>query len=94
MRIMIPTIGAVLELTEDWTFTLHEEKRNKFNCDGSFVVYFGGPFGKKKEQQILTEREIDAMRVWTHDGFVERTLTIEQRSDLRQSFVCLSGGGK
>jgi len=73
------TDGSRLELEND----------SKFNCDGSWVAYFGGSFGKKKEQRALSEKEIDAMRVWTHDGFVERTFTEEQRADLRQSFACL-----
>jgi hypothetical protein len=28
MKLMIPTMGVVLELTKPWTFTLHQESRN------------------------------------------------------------------
>jgi hypothetical protein len=36
MRLLIPTIGTVLTLDEDWTFDLHQEQRNQ-----KFSVQFG-----------------------------------------------------
>lgn len=71
---------------------LELENDGKFNCDESLVIYFGGPFGKRNEQAILAQRELDTIRVWTHGGFVERAFTPEQRADLRQTFACLKGG--
>ena len=44
-RFLIPTIGTIIQLTEDWTFVLHEEGRNqKFANQPGLDLPFGyGP---------------------------------------------------
>lgn len=68
------------------------ELRNngKFNCDAMNTQYFGGLFGKKKELTMLREKEIETMRVWTSDGYVEEDFTLEQSTKLRLIMDCLA----
>jgi hypothetical protein len=68
------------------------ELRNngKFNCDAMNTQYFGGLFGKKKELTMLREKEIETMRVWTSDGYVEEDFTLEQSTKFRLIMDCLA----
>lgn len=60
-----------------------------FNCQGKFTVYFGGIFGKKKQLEELSKKEIDVVRLTTRTGSVEKTLTPEQSKQYMQSISCL-----
>ncbi len=68
------------------------ELRNngKFNCDAMNTQYFGGLFGKEKELNMLREKEIETMRVWTSNGFVEEDFTLEQSAKFKIIMDCLS----
>jgi hypothetical protein len=60
-----------------------------FNCKASFTVYFGGVFGNKKNLELLKEKEIEKMRIWTSDGFVEKEFSQQQSKELLTAFNCL-----
>ncbi len=61
-----------------------------FNCDLNFTLYFGGMFGKKKELSTLASKEIETMRVWTNDGYVEEDFDADESKQLQLTFQCLS----
>lgn len=48
MKLFIPTIGTKLNLLEDWTFTLHEERRN---------IEFGKGLGLPMREAYWTIRD-------------------------------------
>lgn len=61
-----------------------------FNCDSNSTVYFGGPFGKTKQLEDLAGKEIETMRVWTRDGFVEENFTDKQSNEFKNTMQCLA----
>lgn len=72
--------GTRLELLND----------TKFNCEGKYTLYFLGAFGKKKELEMLKTKEIETMRIWTSDSFVEQDFSAEQSQTVMMSLQCLS----
>ena len=62
----------------------------KFNCDAKFTLYFGGIFGKKRELELLATKEIETMRIWTSDSYVEKDFTSEQSKKLMAITACLN----
>lgn len=72
--------GSRLELLND----------GKFNCDKDFTFYFGGVFGKTNELDALRTKEIETIRAWTRDGFVEEDLTVQNSVLLMQTIGCLT----
>lgn len=60
-----------------------------FNCEGSFTVYFGDVFGKKKELRQLMEKEIETMRVWGRGKEEEQDFSEEDSKRLLTVFKCL-----
>lgn len=63
---------------------------SKFNCDANFTLYFGGIFGKKRELESLKTKEIETLRIWTSDGYVEKDFTSDQSKTLIALLTCLS----
>ena len=63
---------------------------NDFNCDARASLYFGGVFGKSKELRNLSSKEIETMRVWTNDSYVEKDFTEEQSMQLKYTMKCLN----
>ena len=63
---------------------------NDFNCDARATLYFGGVFGKSKELRDLSSKEIETMRVWTNDSYVEKDFTKEQSMQLKYTMMCLT----
>jgi hypothetical protein len=61
----------------------------KFNCEGKFTLYLGGVFGKKKELDLFKSKEVETMRVWTSNGYVEKDFTPEQSKKLMNTMSCL-----
>ena len=57
-----------------------------FNCDGKFVVYFLGLYGKKADLEQLRTKEIESIRVYTTKSYVEETLSENQSKQLMKSF--------
>jgi len=68
---------------------LHSD--SKFNCEGEFVIYFGGVFGKSEEYDLLSSKEIETLRVWTSKGFVEQDFTPDNSKRLMKTLDCLKG---
>lgn len=73
--------GTRLELFND----------TEFNCDANFTLYFGGIFGKKRELEQFKTKEIETIRVWTSDGYVERDFSENQSKQLMKTISCLAG---
>lgn len=61
-----------------------------FNCDQLFSLYFGGIHGKKSEVDKFTSKEVEAMRVWTSKGYVEKNFSEYQSQQLMKAFQCLT----
>ena len=65
--------------------------QGKFNCERRSTVYFGGNFGKNKQElKDLAEKQIETVRVWTTDSFVERDFSPEQSIAFQNVVRCLS----
>lgn len=62
----------------------------KFNCDPRFTLYLGGGIGKKKHLDLLKSKEIETIRIWTSDSFVEKDLSIEEGKMFMNMISCLS----
>lgn len=60
-----------------------------FNCKGQYTQYFGGLFGKKSELEMLRTKQIETIRVWTNNGFIEEDLDSEQSLEVLKTFQCL-----
>lgn len=56
----------------------------QFNCDRNFTILFKESFGKHKEFNLLKTKEIEAMRIDTHDGYVQKDFTTEQSQTLME----------
>lgn len=71
MRLMVPTIGTVLTLTEDWTFTLHEEYRN-YKFSKAFRLGFDewGDYNSPKSAQITLPAgtKLKVARIYIRNG--------------------------
>lgn len=61
-----------------------------FNCDQLFSLYFGGVHGKKTEIDKFTSKEVEALRVWTSKGYVEKNFSEYQSQQLMKAFQCLT----
>jgi len=60
-----------------------------FNCKSTFTVYFGGGMGNTKALHAIRTKEVETMRVWTSDGFVEKDFSSEQSKKFMKIFDCL-----
>jgi hypothetical protein len=65
-------------------------KHTPFSCDNRSTVFFGIASARQEQLAALSTKSIKTMRVWTHDGYVERSPTTEQAVALRDSFACLN----
>ena len=64
---------------------------NDRQCYGvDFIIYFGNVFGKKKQLNELTTKEIETIRVWTSGGAVQKNFSNEQSKILMNTLKCLS----
>lgn len=79
--------GDINVLFRDGT-RLTTKHNEKFNCKGDATVWFFMAY-KKKELEMMTTKEIEAIRVVTHDSYVQRELTEEQSSLLLNSAKCM-----
>lgn len=73
------TDGTRLELYSD----------GKFNCKGQATLYFGGVFGKNSELEMLKNKKIETLRVWTNNGYVEENFTIGNQNEFQHTVSCL-----
>lgn len=60
-----------------------------FNCDAKYTQYFGGVFGRKKELEMFRTKEVETIRIWTSDGYVEEDFNSEQSNQLLHTVDCL-----
>ena len=64
---------------------------NDRQCYGvDFIIYFDSVFGKKKQLNELTTKEIETIRVWTSYGPVQQDFSNEQSKILMNTLKCLS----
>lgn len=61
----------------------------KFNCKNESSIYFGNRFSNMNTFKKLIDFEIETMRVWTSDGYVEEDFTKDQSKLLKQTLSCL-----
>ncbi len=61
-----------------------------FNCKGDMALYLSDSFGTGEELRYLQTKEIEIIRAWTSDTYVEETLTREQSRTILESFKCLT----
>lgn len=61
-----------------------------FNCKKKANIYFSGSWGKRKELNMLMTKEIETMRVWTTNSYVEEDFTKEQSQKVMKVFNCLN----
>ncbi len=95
--LMIQAIGAGRCIDDDDKMNvlfrdgtrLELENDGDFNCENEFTLYFGGVFGKREEMSLLQKKEIESMRIWTKDGFVERDFSSIQSQKFMQIVDCL-----
>lgn len=62
-----------------------------FNCKAMAKIYFGDSYGKKVQLSEIQNKEIDILRVWTSDGYVEEKFTNSQALHFKSSLNCLLG---
>jgi hypothetical protein len=82
--------GAKLQVLFEDDTRLTMTNNNKFNCDGSFVVYFGGNFGNEYNLIQFRTKKIITMRVYTSSGYHEEDLNDETATKLMNTFDCIS----
>lgn len=64
-----------------------------FNCEAEVSIDFHNIFGKenrKNELTLLSAKEIEIMRVWTMDEFVEVEFTENQSSKFKEIMNCMA----
>ena len=59
-----------------------------FNCEKNWVTYFGGEFKQTLKYDLLKNNELETIRVWTNDGYVQEDLSPETSKKLMNSFKC------
>ena len=82
--------GAKLQVLFDDDTRLTMTNNNKFNCDGSFVIYFGANFGNEYNLIQFRTKKIKTMRVYTSSGYHEEDLNDETATKLMNTFDCIS----
>ncbi len=63
---------------------------HKYNCDNKGAVYFGSRWGKKKELQKMLKKEIETMRVYTTDGYVQEDFSKNNSVDFMETLKCFN----
>jgi hypothetical protein len=82
--------NAKLQVLFDDDTRLTMTNNNKFNCDGSFVIYFGGQFGNEYNLIQFRTKKVKTMRVYTSSGYHEEDLSDEVSIKLMNTFDCIS----
>jgi hypothetical protein len=71
--------GTRIELTND----------ADFNCDANYTQYFGDIFGRMKELEMFRTKEVETIRIWTSNGYIEEDFNSEQSKQLIHTVDCL-----
>jgi hypothetical protein len=82
--------GAKLQVLFDDDTRITMTNINDFNCKGSFVIYFGGNFGKEYELNLFRTKKIKTMRVYTSSGYHQEDLSDEIAIKMMNTFDCIS----
>jgi hypothetical protein len=61
-----------------------------YNCKGKFTVYFGDLWGNLDNLRLLSNKQIEAIRVWGSGTAEQEDLTAESSAKLMAAFQCLS----
>jgi hypothetical protein len=68
---------------------LEEHNNSDFNCDQKSYIYIGALFGKEYLLNVLSNKVIKSLRVWTTDGYVQETLSPDDAGKINDIFSCL-----
>jgi len=92
MRLLIPTIGTVLTLTADWTFMLHEERRNEEFANQPLLNldYKRYPDGHREPDP---KPGWASATKWVSDGR-ETPVTLPAGTKLKVARIYIRNGGK
>ena len=60
-----------------------------FNCDGNFSLYFSGVFGKQRQLEMFGSIEVETMRIWISNSYVEKDFNSDQSIKFMKSVECL-----
>ncbi len=63
---------------------------NDFNCKGEFTIYFGDYYLSNQNLLELINKDIDVIRVWAEDGYLEKKFTIKNSNIFRNILKCMS----
>jgi len=89
-RFLIPTIGTIIQLTEDWTFVLHEERRNEKFANQPLLNfgYKGWPGG-----QHLPDPNNPGRTKWVPNTTKTQSVTLPKGTKLRVARIYIRNGG-
>ena len=59
------------------------------NCRGESVVYFSGPYGKKKQLQELKEKKIRSVKIWTQQSSVTQEFSGDNQEEFKKLVNCI-----
>ena len=59
-----------------------------FDCDATATVYFGRGYGNRRKLKELSEKRIEAMRVWVGDKYVDKRFSGENSLALMNAVRC------
>lgn len=68
---------------------LKSKHMSDFNCDAKCALYFGGALGNNDALNELQSKEIETIRVWTSDSYMQKDFTPEQSKKLLAINNCL-----
>ena len=60
-----------------------------FNCDANFTIYFGSVFGKQEQLEKFSSTEVETMRIWISNNYVEKDFNSDQSIKFMKSVECL-----
>ena len=60
-----------------------------FNCDGDFSLYFSGVFGKQRQLEMFGSIEVETMRIWISNSYVEKDFNSDQSIKFMKSVECI-----
>jgi len=94
IRIKVVGAGKCIDQGDVVNILFRDGSRLTFNSevsrrDAICFIAFGGMYQKNKELNELTTKEIEAMRVWTSKGYVQKDFSSEQSKILMSTLKCL-----
>lgn len=68
---------------------LELENDSDFNCDSEHTLYFGGGMGRTDELKMLKTKDVETIRVWTSNGYVEEDFSTVESQKFKKTIQCL-----